>query len=159
MVQGRHRARAAGKGVEVGPIPLRRSLFVDASAWVALIDARDGCHLPARGFWLASLEARRTFLTSDYVLDEAYTLLRRRRNGLAMARELHGRIGASRLIEVVEIGADLRAAAWEIFTTYEDPTFSFTDCTSFALLRERRLLEAFTFDGDFRPAGFLVRPG
>ena len=142
----------------VEPI-LRRPLFVDASAWVALIDARDGCHRAAREYWRAALEDRRTFLTSHYVLDEAYTLLRRRRNGLAMAKQLHGRMGASRLIEVAEIGADLRAAAWEIFVTYEDQILSFTDCTSFALLRGRRLLEAFTFDGDFRHAGFVVRPG
>lgn len=145
-------------GVKVDSL-LQRPLFVDASAWVALIDSRDGCHLPARELWRASLEGRRSFLTSDYVLDEAYTLLRRRRNGLVMAKELHGRIGRSRLIEVAEIGPDLRDAAWEIFVAYDDQVLSFTDCTSFALMRERRLLEAFTFDGDFHRAGLVVRPG
>lgn len=151
------RHRPGGRGAARNPF-LPRPLFVDASAWVALIDARDGCHRPARDLWHALLEDRRSFLTSDYVLDEAYALLRRRRNGLAMAKALHERLGASRLIEVQEIGADLREAAWEIFVAYADQVLSFTDCTSFALMRERRLLDAFTFDGDFRGAGFVVRP-
>lgn len=138
---------------------IRRSLLVDASAWVALLDRRDRCHPAARELWRTFLESRRSFLTSDYVLDEAYTLLRRRRNGLRMAVALHDLLGRSRLVEVAQIELQLRAMAWEMFVTYDDRVRSFTDCTSFALMRERKLLEAFTFDGDFHRAGFVVRPG
>lgn len=138
---------------------IRRSLLVDASAWVALLDARDRCHPAAREFWRTCLESRRSFVTSDYVLDEAYTLLRRRRNGLRMAMALHDLLGRSRLVEVAQIELQLRAMAWEMFVTYDDQVLAFTDCTSFALMRERKLLEAFTFDGDFHRAGFVVRPG
>jgi len=75
-----------------------------------------------------------------------------------MAKALHDLLGASRLIEVAEIGEDPRAAGWETFVTYEEQLLSFTDCTSFALMRQRQLLEAFTFDADFHRAGFVVRP-
>ena len=137
---------------------LHRPLFIDTSAWVALIDRRDNLHPAARDFWGSCQETRRIFLTSHDVLDEAFTLLRRRRKGLRMAKALHHHLGASRLIEVAEIGDDLRAASWEIFVTYEEQLLSFTDCTSFALMRQRQLLEAFTFDTDFHRAGFVVRP-
>jgi hypothetical protein len=44
----------------------------------------------------------------------------------------------------------------QIFVQYADRTFSFTDCTSFALMRTMELTEAFTFDRtDFRAAGFV----
>ena len=138
---------------------IRRTIFVDASAWIAMIDASDGLHPDARRFWAESRNDRRRFLTSDYVLDETYTFLRRRRRGLEMAVAIHDLVAASRLIEVAEITADLRERAWEIFVGYGDQVLSFTDCTSFALMREHRLPEAFTFDSDFRRAGFVVRPG
>ncbi|MCP4200480.1 MAG: PIN domain-containing protein [bacterium] len=136
-----------------------QTLFVDASAWVAAIDASDGLHAPAQRFWAESRDSRRRFLTSYYVLDETCTLLRRRRNGLRMAIAMHELVQSSRIIEVASITEELCDQAWELFVGYHDKVLSFTDCTSFALMRERQLLEAFTFDDDFRRAGFIVRPG
>lgn len=137
---------------------IHRDLFVDASAWIATIDSSDGLHRTAHRFWAASRTSRRRFLTSDYVLDETYTFLRRRRNGLKMAHAMHDLVESSRIIEIAAITEDLREQAWEIFVGYEDQVLSFTDCTSFALMRGRKLLEAFTFDGDFHRAGFVIQP-
>ncbi len=134
-------------------------VFVDTSAWVALLDVSDGYHARASAFWRSALEDGRRFLTSDFILDETYTLLRRRRRGLKMAVALHDLIDASEIIDEPEIDAELRALGWEIFVGYEDKVLSFTDCTSFALMRERKLIEAFTFDSDFERAGFIVLPG
>ena len=136
----------------------RQPLFVDASAWIATIDASDGLHGDARRFWAASRAERRRFVTSDYVLDETYTFLRRRRNGLKMAVAVNDLVASSHIIEVVGITQELRDQAWELFVGYEDQVLSFTDCTSFALMRQRQLLEVFTFDRDFQRAGFIVRP-
>ena len=133
-------------------------LFVDTSAWVALLDVSDSLHGRASAYWAATLAEDRQFLTSDYVLDESYTLLRRRRNGLQMAVLLHDLVTGSELIEEAEIGPELRALGWEIFVGYRDKILSFTDCTSFALMRERTMLEAFTFDADFQRAGFMTLP-
>lgn len=49
-----------------------------------------------------------------------------------------------------------RARAW--FFRWTDKDFSFTDCTSFAVMRELRLKSALTTDGHFRQAGFQVVP-
>ncbi len=65
----------------------------------------------------------------------------------------------SEIIDEVEVDAQLRALGWEIFVGYEDKVLSFTDCTSFALMRERKLLDAFSFDSDFARAGFVILPG
>jgi len=136
----------------------RDPTFIDSSGWIALIDVSDGLHGRAGDFWRTALEEGRRFLTSDYVLDETYTLLRRRRNGLKMASAVHEMVEVSRFVALAGVDEDLRRQAWEIFVGYEDKVLSYTDCTSFALMRERKLLEVFSFDGDFERAGFIVRP-
>lgn len=56
------------------------------------------------------------------------------------------------------IGSQRFDRAARLFRRYEDQAFSFTDCTSFAVMRELRLTEALTKDDHFRIAGFsLVR--
>ena len=45
-----------------------------------------------------------------------------------------------------------------LFRKYHDQTFSFTDCTSFAVMRERSLTDAITRDQHFRIAGFNLLP-
>ena len=61
----------------------------------------------------------------------------------------------TRWCRIVEVGEDTREAARGPFVRYHDHVFSFTDCTSFALMRAMGVLEAFTFDrDDFATAGF-----
>lgn len=133
-------------------------LFVDTGAWVALFNSRDREHDRASRYWSRVRDERRLLLTTDYVLDETYTLIRRSRAGLQGAKEFHEVVTASRVLEIAEIDADLRDRAWDLFTRYDDKILSFTDCTSFALLHERGLQEAFAFDSDFAKVGFIERP-
>ncbi len=134
-------------------------LFIDSSAWVAVFCKDDGCHQRALEYWQRVCGHRRFLLTSDYVLDETYTLLRRRRNGLRMAIAFHDLVNSSKVIEIASVDESLSKEAWRIFVRYEDKVMSFTDCTSFALMRQRKLLEAFSFDDDFQRAGFVMQPG
>jgi predicted nucleic acid-binding protein len=49
-----------------------------------------------------------------------------------------------------------KARAW--FFRHRDKDYSFTDCTSFVVMRELRVKEALTTDRHFRQAGFLSLP-
>ncbi|HSL83325.1 MAG TPA: PIN domain-containing protein [Thermoanaerobaculia bacterium] len=133
-------------------------LFVDSRAWVALFNSRDREHDRASRYWRRLRDERRPLLTSDHVLDETYTLIRRSRAGLPGAMEFHEVVTASRVLEIAEIDGDRRERAWDLFTRYDDKVLSFTDCTSFALLQELGLQEAFAFDSDFARVGFIERP-
>ncbi len=133
-------------------------LFVDTGGWVALFNARDRDHERASRFWGRLRDERRPLVTTDYVLDETYTVIRRSRAGLPGAVDFHRLVTESRVIEVSEIDADRRKRAWALFTRYDDKVLSFTDCTSFAFLHERGLHEVFAFDSDFSKAGFIERP-
>ena len=54
---------------------------------------------------------------------------------------------------------DQEAAAWEWLRRHDERVYSFVDATSFRVMRDRRLREAFAFDQDFAAAGFIeVRP-
>ena len=133
-------------------------LFVDTGGWVALFSVSDRDHEAATHFWNALRDERRALLTTDYVLDETYTVIRRTRAGLQGAIEFHRLVTGSRVIEIADVGAGLRQQAWDLFTRYDDKVLSFTDCTSFALLHERSLTEVFTFDSDFARVGLIECP-
>ena len=51
------------------------------------------------------------------------------------------------------------AAAWQLFQTYDDKEWPFTDCTSFILMQRRIIRQAFAFDRHFEQAGFQLWPG
>jgi predicted nucleic acid-binding protein len=44
--------------------------------------------------------------------------------------------------------------AWQMFKRYPDKAFSFTDCTSFVVMRHRGMWEAFTNDHNFAQVGY-----
>ena len=92
------------------------------------------------------------------MLDESYTIIRLRA-GHRVAVEFGEEVRSSRLVRVEYLTPDAIEAAWVLFKRYGDKDFSFTDCTSFVLMRELRLAEALAFDGHFTQAGFVeLRP-
>jgi predicted nucleic acid-binding protein len=134
-------------------------LFVDTSAFFALVDHDDRNHVAAKRCLRVVAKEKRPLVTSTYVLDEVFTLTRMRL-GHPAAVALGTKLEQTRWCRVVDVSDEVRAAAWQLFVRYHDQTFSFTDCTSFALMRSMQLLEAFTFDRkDFAAAGLSPLPG
>jgi predicted nucleic acid-binding protein len=68
----------------------------------------------------------------------------------------HQRLPAFASWERVE--SDRFERARNLFFQYRDKDLSFTDCTSFATMRELRLTTVLTTDGHFRQVGFEVLP-
>ncbi len=129
--------------------------FADTSFWVALTLRRDRQHHRADALWR---DRDAPLLVSNHVLGEVWTFLRRR-DSHALARETRRRIERSPSVELVHVAEDLEAEAWRWLDRHDEREYSFVDATSFALMRQRGLLEAYAFDGDFAAAGFVeVRP-
>jgi uncharacterized protein len=132
-------------------------LFVDTAGWMACADAADPAHetaCTARDRWL---ERQGLLLTTDYVIDETLTLLRLRLS-LSAAENWWHSMAASKRVQRELIHEERAERARAIFFRYRDKDFSFTDCTSFALMREMRLRQALTTDTHFRQAGFQMVP-
>ena len=104
------------------------------------------------------LESKESLITSDYVLDESYTIIRLRA-GHNIAVEFGEMIQATVLIEIKYLTKEILREAWHIFKSFSDKEFSFTDCTSFALMESLQIKAAFTFDDHFNQYGkFQIKP-
>ena len=129
--------------------------FVDTSFWVALQLARDERHAAARELWQT---VSGPLLTTNHVVGESWTFLRRRAGHLAALRFLQATAGSQRLA-IEHVGEPVESDAWNWLRRRDERPYSFVDATSFAVMRRRRIREALAFDGDFQAAGFVeLRP-
>ena len=92
-------------------------------------------------------------VTTNFVLDETYTGLRGKIQHTAILR-FRDSVRQSRRLSVIRITEAVEDQAWEIFARYEDKDFSFTDCTSFAMMQQLGITTAFAFDEHFGQFGF-----
>ena len=132
-------------------------ILIDTSAWCALFHRRDSHHKAAAAFWKQCLDMQTAMLSTYDVFDETLTLLLKRVDHAA-ALQFGDAFRSSRHLIRVEIESNLREDAWQLFRRFKDQDFSFTDCTSFAVMHARKVRQVFTFDSDFRKAGFEVVP-
>jgi len=133
-----------------------KGMFADTAGWMACADAADPAHrtaVTARDAWL---ENGGLFVTTDYIVDETLTLLRIRL-GLAAAEAWWKQVDSSSRIRWEGISPTRAEKARGLFFRYRDKDFSFTDCTSFVVMRELRLREALTTDHHFAQMGFTIK--
>jgi predicted nucleic acid-binding protein len=133
---------------------VKKAVFVDTSAWFALESRRDANHQRAADL-LPSLARSRTLVTSNHVLGESYTLMRKLL-GHDAATKFISSLKRSRRIEILFTPQELETKAFRLLEKYDDQRFSFVDATSFVWMKKLRLAEAFTFDKDFAAAGFIL---
>jgi predicted nucleic acid-binding protein len=132
-------------------------IFADTSAWFARFVASDPDHVAANA-WLAG--SQEPLITTDYIIDETLTLLRAR--GLRLrATEAGVMLFTAEVAEVHYLTPQEIAAAWDVFRTYADKAWSFTDCTSKVVMEALGITTAFAFDHHFRQFGTVtvVPPG
>ena len=135
-----------------------KALFVDTAGWAACADGADPAHEASRAARDAALEAGQTLVTTDCVVDETLTLIRFRL-GLAAARAWWEQVDRSPRLRWEQIDGERFDKARELLFQYRDKDFSFTDCTSFVVMRELRLTDALSTDRHFRQMGFQILPG
>lgn len=131
-------------------------LFVDTSALIAISIKRDQNHNAAVAF-LKTLTPGTRFITSSFVLDETISHLNSR-SGAQIAYQFGYQILQSSLYEIIDIDKALFFGALQLLKKFHDQNLSFTDLTSFALMRLYKISTAFCFDHDFVKAGFEIVP-
>ncbi len=129
-----------------------KRLFVDTSAWFAYVNRDDPDHERVAR---ALEDFPGILLTSSYVFDETVTLLLAR-----LGHEVAARTGEFLLdpdmTAFVRVTPEDERNAWRLFLARPDKTYSFTDCTSFALIRRLGLQDVAALDLDFRREGFAL---
>ena len=133
-------------------------IFLDSGAWIALSVPNDRNARAAHKVHADIANgAHGRIVTTDFVLDEGATFVRMATD-LATAATLLRTVTTARNVIVVWIGAEHFQDALEELERHEDKRWSFTDCTSFVVMKELQILEAFTFDRNFEEAGFARLP-
>jgi predicted nucleic acid-binding protein len=126
-------------------------IFVDTGAWFAISVPSDPDHGAAVAFMRSNSDR---LVTSDYVYDELLTLFRSR-GQLDRAKEWVDQVQQSRL-DILRISEEDVQAATDVFFKFADKSWSFTDCTSRALMQRLGIQSAFLFDDHFRQFGTIA---
>ena len=132
-------------------------IFVDTGAWIAIADKNDQYAKIATKFYTDLVLQRSNLFTSNLVLVETFNLLSRT-IGSKGTTKFGDAIKTNVFLTVESITLVDWERGWRIFGKYDDKDFSFTDCTSFALMERLKVKSAFSFDVHFRQYGFSVFP-
>lgn len=136
-----------------------KKIFVDTSAFVALADQNDDHHAKAVAF--NKTISKTIFITSNYVLDELYTLLLINTDyskTVKFKNKLDSMM-AKKLLKIIWVTEEIAANTWQLFEKFNvDKQWSFTDCSSCIIMKDLQLTEVFSFDHHFSQMGFTRLP-
>lgn len=130
--------------------------FVDTSGWAEWADHTLRYHALALALFSETWDQGGRLLTTDYVLGELTALLT---SPLRMPKpkqiQLLDAIHSDPSVQVVSLDVLQKRRAWDLWRARPDKSWSFVDCASFTVMRERGLTEALTTDHHFEQAGFI----
>jgi len=129
-------------------------LFVDTSAWFAYTNRMDPDHAAVRKVFR---EFKGRLATSNFIFDETISLCIYR-----LGHEAARRVGSALLdagtVDLIRVTPEDEQAAWTLLCNRADQRYSFTDCTSFELMRRLEMTTALALDEDFHTEGFRMLP-
>lgn len=132
-------------------------IFVDTSAWIALVDKDDSHHKEAASSYPSLLKNHRNLITSNFVITETYIIILNEL-GHKLAIDFLEKLKASPRILKIYSNEDIEAEAEPILVKYSDQDFSYTDAVSFVIMKRQKIRKAFSFDKHFVIAGFVNIP-
>ncbi len=132
-------------------------IFVDSSAWIALIDKDDSHHREAASSYPSIFKNHKNLVTSNLILAETYILLLKElRHKIAI--EFLERLKTSPRILKIYSTETIETEAEMILRKYMNQDFSYTDAVSFVIMKRQKIRRAFSFDKHFVTAGFTNVP-
>ena len=128
--------------------------FIDTTIWVSALDRADELHEDGKSVIIAILQDKiHRATTSDYVLDETLTILKRRGIRPAEIIKVVNNIVSSPRVEVVFVDEEIFTDALELFAKYE--RLSFTDSTTLAIMQRQKINTIYSHDTDFDIQGII----
>ncbi len=131
-------------------------IVVDTWGWLALADDREPKHTAVRDLLVGFWKTRGVTVTTDYILDETFTLVFRRL-AFVKARRFVSVIDESERegsLRIERIGAERFARAKTLRLRYRDkPLISFTDLTTMVVMQDTRIIQIVTDDAHFAHVG------
>ncbi len=133
-----------------------RRILLDSSALVAMADRRDPDHHAVTNF-IQAIKDQASLITTDYVRDEAVTVMKKR-YGYEAAVRLGRKLRASDFCRYHVLSPQDEATSWAIFEKYDDKAWSYTDCSCLAMMQRLHVTEVLSLDAHFHQMGVQVWP-
>jgi predicted nucleic acid-binding protein len=130
-------------------------VFIDTSAFYALLDRDDENHRKAKSSWVDLLNNENTFVTSSYVLVETFPLLQHQL-GMEAVRGFQNDVLP--LVNIEFVLSEIHRSAVSILLSASRRNLSLVDCVSFEMMRTLEIKTAFVFDLHFKEQGFDTLP-
>ena len=131
------------------------TIFIDSGPLRALNNTRDQYFSVARQRYAQLVNEPVKLVTTDYVIDEVYTGLLVD-SGYRSAMNFDSVLGLGKWT-IERVSAVRFAKAQDVFRKFnKDKKWSFTDCTSYVVMKELKISMAFTFDQNFTQMGFKI---
>ena len=130
-------------------------IYVDTSAFYALLDRADKHHHPARAVWPALLEDDIELVTTNYVVSETTTVLQYRIGFEAANLWYRDILG---VMDVHWVDEALHRRAYELWMNLGRRRFSLVDCVSYVTMHHHRIEKAFGFKSNYIEQGFELLP-
>ena len=131
-------------------------LFVDTWGWLTLHDKRESYHQKTVDFYQTLLRQKGKFYTTDYVLDETFTLLFKRLNNYQAKTSFDSLLNSFKNdnFNLIWITPERFHETSKLRVKYLDkPRISFTDLSSMAVMKEFRINQILTDDNHFNQVG------
>lgn len=130
---------------------------MDTWGWLVLADRGESLHPLVTSFYAERTRRTGQIFTSDYVLDELFTILFSRLPFESASRFADG-VLRSPFITIERITTERFQEAWDLRRKFSDkPRISFTDLTSIAVMNELGISDVLTADKHFAQVGMNFR--
>jgi len=132
-----------------------RVSFLDSTVFIAAAFPKEKHHKEGKAI-ITSVEEGElgTSIITDYILDEAVTIVRKRKSAVASIEVLEAMVYSPHL-KMVKVENRHFEAGLQLFRTYK--RLSFTDAVSVAVMRDLNTEAIYSFDSDFDGIPEIVR--
>jgi predicted nucleic acid-binding protein len=131
------------------------NIFVDTSAFLAVLDQNDTNHPAAKAMWTEMIRRGDELVSHNYILVETSAVVLRRL-GLEAVRVFERDVVS--ILRLVWVTREIHEAAAGAHLVAGRRTLSLVDCVSFEMMRRTGVLTAFAFDRHFREYGYETVP-
>jgi uncharacterized protein len=124
-------------------------VFADTFYWIALLNRADTFHEAA-----IRMPISERIVTSMAVQLEVLDAFSTDPSLRPSAVYFWNRTNHDPMVTVIPLDPQLLQSAMDLFSARMDKTWSFTDCISFEIMRQRKIAKALSGDRHFRQSGF-----
>jgi predicted nucleic acid-binding protein len=130
-------------------------VFIDTSAFYALLDRDDENHRKAKNVWGDLLKDEDTLVTNNYVLVETFALIQHRL-GIDAVRGFQNDVLP--LVNIEFVFPEVHRSGVSALLSASRRNLSLVDCVSFETMRTLEIRMVFAFDPHFKEQGFNILP-